>query len=82
MPVSRTSFVPNCRFHRDSPKSVKAMKATLTGSLHASLDITFYIYSVILLFLLRVIHDKLTIAGEAFGTDVEMLSLRVVIECD
>ena len=52
------------------------------GQPPSSLDITFYIYSVILLFLLRVIHDKLTIAGEAFGTDVEVLGFPVVIECD
>ena len=32
------------------------------------------------LFLLRVIHDKLTIAGEAFGTDVEVFGSRVIVE--
>ena len=52
------------------------------GQPPSSLDITFYIYSVILLFLLRVIHDKLTIAREALGTDVEMLGMRVIVECD
>ena len=56
------------------------MEATLTGSLHTSLDITIYIKCY--LFLFRVIHDKLTISGEAFGTDVEVLGARIIIERD
>ena len=37
---------------------------------------------IVSLFLFRVIHDKLTVTGEAFGTDVKVFGSRVVIECD
>lgn len=35
---------------------------------------------VLSLLLSRVVHDELTIAGESFGTDMEVLCVLIVIE--
>ena len=41
-----------------------------------------YFYAFTLFILITIIHDKLAIASEAFGTDVEVLGARIVVERD